>query len=165
MFLSGELALEPDAYLEIPYLVQVFDKDQNLVEGWWQDGTVYPDGMITSRSRTHEAPWWWTGDGPTSAQNRTANINNMGGSTTRGEPLPVVPLVGSGVLLIASGVAYYFADSSAATLPDQQTAADLTAARTRTNLLVLASGVGVAGAIGVGVGGVLLHGNGVTIHF
>ncbi|MEQ1507319.1 MAG: hypothetical protein ABMB14_34135, partial [Myxococcota bacterium] len=80
-------------------------------------------------------------------------------------PVPVIPVVVTLALAAASGGTYLLADSTAATMADQSTPEGLTAVRTKTNLLVFASGATLAGAVGVAVGGVLLSVDGVHVRF
>ncbi|MBX2804081.1 MAG: hypothetical protein KTR31_40770 [Myxococcales bacterium] len=175
VFMSGSLLQTPEAPTGIPGLIQVFDVDQRPVDGWWQEGSLFPADVLTPRPKPIEAPWWWKGDGPTSALARPKldvtqphEGTGQGGRRirkTRDRPVPVAPIAGTGALLVTSGVTYLLADNAARSLPDQTSAEALASTRTRANLLVLASGLSLAGAIGVGVGGVVFQGNGVTIRF
>lgn len=169
LFLNGDLLLQAEAYTELPYLLQSFDKEGCVVDGWWQDGTVFPEAVLTERPRELEQPSWWP-DG----QDATYCTFEVGGG--RGEkirktrpvdrePPPWAAIAGSGTLAIASGVTYLLADATARTLGEQTSADALTQTRTQANLLVLASGVSMAGAVGVGVGGVIVHANGITVRF
>ena len=174
--MSGSLLLKAEAPRGIPGLIQVFDVDQRPVDGWWQDGVLFPADVVTSRPKPVEEPWWWKGDGPTSALARpkldvttphegTGRPRKVRTQKQRQKPVPVGPIAGTGALLVTSGVTYLLADSAARSLQDQTSVDDLAATRTRANLLVLASGLSLAGAVGVGVGGVVLHGNGITVRF
>ncbi|HHO49500.1 MAG TPA: hypothetical protein ENK18_01205 [Deltaproteobacteria bacterium] len=165
LFLSGDLLLTAEAYTELPYLLQSFDKSGCPIDGWWQDGTVFPDAVLTERPKELEAPAWWT-EGRDATTNCTFGTPERGGGRAGGgEPLPWGTVVGSGALAIASGVTYLLADSTARSLGEQTSAGALTRTRTQANLLVLASGMSLAGALGVGVGGVIVHANGFTIRF
>ena len=159
VFLDGALLLEPRAMAEVPHLVQVFDRDQLLLGAYWQTGAAFEDGVLGDVAAP-KTPKWWTGDGASSARNRVADrgSDKPGGG---GGGAPVVPLVVSGGLLAVSGVSYALAGSAAGKLPDATTSADLTSARSQANTWVLVSGVALAGAVGVGVGGVLVSHDGV----
>ena len=70
VFVNGELLLEPAVWPEVPTLVQVFDDQQHLVDGWWQRGPTLPSVLLTEEAVTVAPPLWWKGDGPTSARYR-----------------------------------------------------------------------------------------------
>ncbi len=161
LFLNGDLVLEAEAHTDLPYLLQSFDKDGCRVDGWWQDGTVFPSSVLTARPRELEVPGWW----PDGQRSTSCDLEVFRGQDKPKKPLPWATIAGSGSLALASGVTYLFADATAKTLGEQQSADDLTQVRTRANLLVLASGMSLAGAVGVSVGGVIVHANGVTIRF
>lgn len=171
VFLSGLLAFEPAAHEGLPLLVQVFDSERRRVDAWWQVGGAFPAQLLT-RPRPVAAPPWWDGPrvAPISATQAvaaavTAPVPVLPQQERTRSEVPVVPLVASGALAATGVVAYILASSVSATLPDQRTSRALTATRSRANALVIASGVSIAGAVGVGAGGVLLHGGGIHIRF
>lgn len=156
IFLDGSLILEPRAVAEVPHFVQVFDKDQFLMGAYWQTGAAFENAVL-GEDRSPKAPKWWTGEGASSARNRDLNPKS-GGS------FPVVPVVAAGGLVVISGAAYVLASSAAGRLPDATTGQELTSARTEANAFVVVSGVALAGAVGVGLGGVLVSHDGVRFH-
>ena len=175
-FLNGELALVPQAAAEVPLLVQVFDDAGKLVDGWWQRGTGFPDAALIGRARPLPPPLWWGGEVPAPDPRWTYRepftpddgrvpLGTRGRRRSGNGKVAWAPILGTTALLAASGATYALADASAASLPEQTTSQGLTRTRTRTNLLVLTSGVALAGAVGVSAGAVLVHGNGVTVRF
>ncbi len=154
VFMNGRWASEPTAHAELPYLVQVFDDDARRVDAWWQDGSAFPD-QILSRPRTLEPPGWYQVD-PNAPEKVKATVTRAPDPPPPARPkkdVPVVPIVASSALALTSGVTYFLADRAAASMPDQRTPEDLTATRSRANVLVLASGVSLAGAVGFGIAG------------
>jgi len=158
VFLDGDLLLEPETIAEIPHLVQVFDRDQRFLGAYWQTGAAFDPSILGDD--TPSAPKWWTGDGASSARNRSVP-STVGGETT--SSLPVVPIVIGGGLLAVSGATYAVAAVTAGGMSDLSTAEELTRARTTANSMVLVSGLSLAGAVGVGVGGVLVSHDGVWL--
>lgn len=159
VFLDGDLLVEPKALAEIPHLVQLFDRDQVFLGAYWQTGAAFEASILGDE--TPKAPKWWTGEGASSARNRDPDAGARSGG---GGGVPVVPVVVSGGLLAASGVTYALASVTAGGMSNLGTGAELTDARSRANMLVLVSGVTLAGAVGVGVGGVLVSHEGFVLH-
>jgi len=154
VFVDGDLLLAPKVVAEVPHFVQVFDRDQVLLGAYWQTGAAF-EQPILGEATNPKTPKWWTGEGATSARNRTLDNNKGGGSD-----FPLVPVVAASGLAVLSGVSYVLAASAASRLPDATTGKELTSARTEANALVVVSGVAAAGAIGVGIGGVLVSHDG-----
>lgn len=150
---NGRLVTEPRVPADLPVLVQVFDGNRLLVAAFWQDGNVFPTDFVAPGEEPLPRPSWWGAPSTPSAVTRDRR------------PFPVVPVATGGVLLVASGVSYALAASAAATMPDLRTSEELTSARTRANALVVVSAAALAGGLGIGVGGVLLTAEGVTIRF
>jgi hypothetical protein len=160
IFVDGSLITAPVTAAEVPHLVQVFDKDQALLGAYWQTGAAFEAAVLGSDTNP-KPPKWWTGDGASSARSRTTDDGNKSGG---GGSFPVVPVVAAGGLLVASGASYFLASSAAGQLPNATTGQELTSARTQANAFVVVSGVCLAGAIGVGVGGVLVSHEGIVFH-
>jgi len=160
VFLDGDLLVEPKTQAEIPHLVQVFDRDQVFLGAYWQTGAAFDKSVLGDA--TPSAPKWWTGDGASSARKR------KGPSTVREvreaeSGVPIVPIAVGGGLLVVSGATYAVAAVTAGGMSDLTTSQELTSARSTANTMVLVSGLSLAGAIGVGVGGVLVSTEGVRI--
>ena len=82
VFVNGRLLERPEAPSQGPVLVQVFDDQQRLVDGWWQEGARFPAGILSALPAAVPPPLWWKGDGPTSARYRPLNLDYA----------PVVPI-------------------------------------------------------------------------
>ncbi len=148
VFVSGRLAERAEAPLDVPVFVQVFDRDRRRVGAWFQNGPAFPDSWLDPQEVAVVPPLWWgTGTAP-----RPPKPAPSGRS---GDGVAVAPVVAGSALLVASGVSYFLAAQTAGSMADLPSA-ELTGARTRANLLVLASGVALAGGIGTVGGGVLL---------
>jgi len=162
VFLDGSLLVEPRAQAEVPHLVQVFDRDQVFIGAYWQTGAAFDASVLGSDKP--KAPKWWTGDGASSARNRTgpSTLASEGGGG--GSSLPIVPIAVGGGLLAVSGATYAVAAVTAGGMSDLGTAEELTRARSTANTMVLVSGLTLAGAVGVGVGGVLVSTDGIRLH-
>lgn len=162
VFMNGELLVVPDGFIDTPSLVQVFDKNQELVGAYWQDGMAFQQWVLDDEpGQEEEAPKWWTGDGPSSFAG--VGVGSVASTpkptrTRSGDGVSVVPLVASGGLIVVSGITYGLASMTAGTLSEQPTSEDLTRVRSTANALVLASGATLAAGVGVGVGGVLASG-------
>jgi hypothetical protein len=164
VFLDGALLIEPKAGAESPHLLQVFDRDQELLGATWQTGAAFEASVLGDVAAPKE-PKWWTGDGASSARSKVPATDDGGGGARAprdGGGFPVVPVVVSGGLVALSGVSYALAASAAGTLPDATSASELTSTRSRANTWVMVSGVSLAGAVGVGVGGFLVSHDGLT---
>jgi hypothetical protein len=163
VFVNGRFAPRAEAPYEVPSLVQVFDRGRHLMDAFWLEGPAFPSQWTVMRTGDVAPPSWWDGkpapNAPLPGPKPPKPVN------PDKKPVPVVPVVASLLLAGASGGLYLLAESVESTFPDQTSSPDFTAVRTRTNLLVMASGVTLAGAVGVGVGGVLLSSGGVTVRF
>lgn len=154
IFMNGYLILEPIARAEVPYLVQVFDGEGVLLGGYWQDGSAFQEGLLAEGTGKAQKPRWFRGAIASHSGDVVSSRGNSGGGGTSkqgGGSLKVVPLVVSGSLAATSAGAYAIAGVSRGSLPSQDTADGLTQARTTANVMVLVSGVTLAGALGVGV--------------
>lgn len=154
---AGRLAQRPEAPVDVPVFVQVFDRDRKLVSAWIQNGPQFPERWV-GRGEPPPPPEWWREGGP------TASVASAARPARLGEVVPLVPVVTGGALLVASGASYLLASQAAGSL-DELPSDDLTGARTRANVWVLVSGVALAGGVGAVGGGVLLSGSGVTLRF
>ncbi len=157
VFASGILLVLPDGIADTPTLVQVFDGDRELVGAYWQDGVVFREWVLSDKRKEVAPPRWWSGDGPSSFSD-LSGAPQATLSASRGDGLPLVPIVVSGGLLLTSGIAYALAGAAAGSLADQTSSEDLTKVRSRANMLVVLSGAALAAGVGVGVGGVLVDG-------
>ncbi len=160
VFVDGSLLVEPKVAAEVPHLVQVFDRDQVMLGAYWQTGAAFETAVLGTTTNP-KPPKWWTGEGASSARNRTVGT---GKETSGGGGFPVIPVVAAGGLAVLSGVSYGLAASAAGKLPDATSGEDLTSARSQANTWVLVSGVAAVGAVGVGVGGVLVSHEGLRFH-
>ncbi|MCA9489653.1 MAG: hypothetical protein KC621_07005 [Myxococcales bacterium] len=151
---NGQLVAEPRVPADLPVLVQVFDGNRLLVVAFWQDGNVFPADFVAPGAEPLPRPSWW---GEPSTPQRVVSRDR--------QPFPVVPVATGSALLVVSGVSYALAAGAAATMPDLRTSEELTSARTRANALVVVSAAALVGGLGIGVGGVLLSAEGVTIRF
>lgn len=156
ILMNGELVLEPKAHAEVPFLVQVLDARGAVVGAYWQDGAAFPEQILVAGGGPYPRPSWYV-DGAVRPVGKTPRDGG-------GEPFPVVPAVVGGGLAVTSVLTYIVAGSAQASLPDQTSADGLTAARSKANAFTLVSGLAAAGAVGVGVGGVLLSPDGVRVH-
>lgn len=166
VFVDGALALEPTAHAEVTHFVQLLDKSGAVVEAWWQDGSVFPERVLAPGEGPYRSPAWYVDGAIVAAKGRatpkspnTPKPAHAGG----GAGVPVVPLVVSGGLAATSAITYLLAGAAQASLADQTDAQGLTRARSTANAYALASGLTFAGAVGVGVGGVLLSAQGVQV--
>lgn len=160
VFVNGQFIGRPEAWPDVPVLVQVFDRSGAPVEAFWQEGAAFPERLLTARTEELPPPSWWGTGAPSPRSNDKVRQPRPGGGP------PVLPIAASAGLGILSAATYALASASATSFREEpHSSEELTALRTRTNLLVLASGASLAGAVGVGVGGVLISANGVSFRF
>lgn len=174
-FINGALTMLPEAYAEVPSLVQVFDGNKQYVQSYWQEGAAFPPDMIVTGGGPYKAPKWY--DGPAvviapedqvvviDALEPGPEAQTMRGSaalrtTDTKKDFPLLPVVAGGGLAVLSGTLYALAGASRSGLGNATNEQELVAARSRTNALAISSGVAAVGAVGVGVTGVMLTGNG-----
>jgi hypothetical protein len=162
-FVNGRFTPRPEALEDIPALVQVFDKAQQRVDAGWQDGNRFPDRFLSDSPGDLPPPAWLVGGVSAPGPTRPAPVTKVKPEpqpkTGGGGNVPVVPIGTSIVLALVSGGSYALATSFHGQLEEARTVDQLTKARTKTNLMVVTSGVSLAGAVGVGVGGVVLAGS------
>jgi len=161
VFVNGRIALEPTATGEQQNFLQLLDRNGWPTEGFWMDGATFP-GVLDDEAEPYEAPKYYNLD--------TGAVKKAAGPYREKQPkepldLPVVPLALTGGLAVTSGVTYMLAGAAQNSLATATTPEELTRARSSANLMVLISGAAAAGAVGVGVGGVILHSNGASVHF
>jgi hypothetical protein len=157
IFVNGAFVSEPEALAQQQNLVQVLDKNGYPKDTGWQDGAAFPSALISDIGEPTSMPKYYDpathevkqGAGPVVERIKRDPID-----------IPVMPIAISGGLAASSAVAYLLAGSAQASLATATTAEDLTRARSTANILVLVSGATAAGALGVGVGGIILSGNG-----
>jgi hypothetical protein len=126
------------ATTDLPHLAQRFDGEGERLDGRWLDGPSFP-------------PDWIAVDAGVVATAEPTPV-----ARTDRRRAPIGPILASGLLLGASGATYALAGASAGSMDGLSTSEDLTAARSRANAFVVASGATFAGALGVGVGAVVL---------
>jgi hypothetical protein len=166
VFVNGQFAAFPEAPSGTQILVQVFDRSGARVEAFWQVGAAFPATVVLSGDEAQKPPSWWQGDAPVSSTTpMPAPVAVRPPKPVRPpSDFPVVPVAGAGVLAAIAGGTYAFAWQTKQKLPDA-TPGDVAGIRTTANTLVLVSSVSLAGAVGVGVGGVLVSANGFTVEF
>lgn len=164
VFLNGEFIPEPTAHAEVPAYVQLFDKVGYPVENFWQDGAAFREDIIATEGEPTPVPKYYdpeTGDVKVAKSPAKVKLEKIKVEKPPSD-FPVIPVATAGGLAAISGVSYALAGAAASGMNGAETEADLTRARSTTNVLVLVSAITGAGAIGVGTGTVLAHGNGVT---
>jgi hypothetical protein len=180
LFVSGTFVPRPTAYEDVPALVQVFDKGRARVDGYWQEGTRFLDRVLTNRVADVPPPAWL---GTTAPPPHDVAVAPRPSPAPKPDPVvrpspvpapkpvpepkpthaggghvPVVPIAVAAGFALVSGGTYALAGTYAAQLPDAQNEAQLTKVRSNANLMVLVSGVSAVGAVGFGVGGIVLSG-------
>jgi hypothetical protein len=165
VFMNGSIVFEPEAHAEVPYLVQVFNKNGWPVDSFWQDGSAFPDRLLSSEVEAPKAPSFYDEATNTVTQKGKPPVieDEFGG----GSDFPVLTTAAAGGLIVVGGVLYALAGTQHArvkcdprdkdncpTTPEQ-----LAGAQTAANWLVLGSGIAFAGGVGLGVSGFLLDGD------
>lgn len=157
VFLNGVLATQPQWRVEVPVLVQMFDKKERLVHAYWQDGAAFQDAVLTSGTFPVEPPKWWLGPIIEPVEIEAPAVTDAGREEDKGPKTPSgngpsgKRLAISGGVAVLSGTLYALAGASAGGLDNAVTEDELRSARSRTNLLVVGSSMAAAGAIGIGV--------------
>ena len=160
--LNGSAAVEPVWRIDIPALVQVFDNKNERVAAFWQDGSMFDPTYVDPEGGMIEAPSWWTG--PVRAPSGFTAAPPVGGAEpdtgSKGEKEPKERTgdgpnlgrlaLGAGTGAVAA-VLYGVAAASSGGLDGAADEAALAAVRSRTNLLVVGSGVAGATALGISV--------------
>lgn len=168
VFVSGRFAPRPESWPDVPVLVQVFDRSQARVESFWQEGTSFPENILSERAEDLPPPSWWMDDGTSlpAPSPRPKPTPTSKPPRPPGEGPPIVPIAASLSLGVLSAASYALAAQSASSFrEDPHSSEELTSLRTRTNLLVLASGTSLAGAVGFGVSAVFVSAGGITVRF
>lgn len=156
IFFDGAFLPKPVATTGVPHLVQVFNGKGHLLEGFWQDGAAFPEHLLGPPTKLSEPKYFDASTGTITPKGKPPS------DLPKRQLIPTKVLIGGG-LVLASGAVYALAGVSharftcdAATRDDcPTTAAELTGLRTRTNLLVVGSGLLFAGGVGIGVSGLL----------
>lgn len=169
VFLNGEFLPEPEAYAELPGLVQLFDRVGYPLETFWQDGAAFREGLTGPEGGPVEVPKYYNpetgelkvGEGPAKVKSDKIPVEKPPSD------FPVVPVATAGGLAVLSGISYAIAAGTAGGLDEAPTTADLARIQGTTNIFVLVSAITGAGAVGVGVGTVLADARGVafTVRF
>ncbi|MFT4624739.1 MAG: hypothetical protein ACI8PZ_003399 [Myxococcota bacterium] len=142
VFASGVLIFEPKLHAEVPYLLQLVDKDGSVVSAEWQDGSAFDSEMLTSELPAgYKAPRFYKGPVP----EPPADL------VFQKEPFPVAKVITTGALAVVSGALYGVAAATSGGVANATTEAELASARSTTNLLVVGSGITGAAALGAGI--------------
>ncbi|NCG18828.1 MAG: hypothetical protein GWP91_07430 [Rhodobacterales bacterium] len=165
VFMNGTLSLVPEGLSEVPYLVQIFDKNGFPGDNFWQDGAAFNERLIDPEGDDLTPPKWYDAESkPLSASDEREPFKAEKPPKVKKdrEPFPILPIAISGGLGATSAVTYMLASGANASLVDATTSAGLTKSRSTANSMVMISGLTFAGAIGVGIGGVMVSttGNG-----
>ena len=169
VFLNGVLATQPLWRVEVPVLVQVFDKKERLVLSHWQDGAAFSDEILTSGTFPVDPPKWWLGPVIAPVEIEAPAIADAGEDKVKEKKTPsgdgpsVQRLAISGGVAVLSGTLYALAGASSGGLDKATTEDELRSSRSRTNLLVVGSSMAAAGAIGIGVTAFISNGPGVGL--
>ena len=161
VFVNGALITTPEALDEQQNLVQILDRAGYPKDTYWQDGATFRSDLITAEGAPAAVPKFYNPDTHAVKQTSGPIVDKPVRDPVE---IPVVPIAISGGLAASSAITYILAGAAQASLATAQTPEDLTKARSTANILVLVSGATAAGALGVGVGGVILNGNGVRFH-
>jgi hypothetical protein len=62
VFLDGTPILYPQAWSEVPNLLQVADGDGKITSAYWQDGAAFHDEALTDLGKTPKPPKWFVGE-------------------------------------------------------------------------------------------------------
>lgn len=179
VLLDGRPVMKAEATLDRPHLVQVVGADQSVQKAFLIDGNQFPAELLKTEVATAAAA-------PTSGKPKKGSDKAAGDkkpdskqpTTTTPAPddysvvkvdrvrppakTPLMVLGGAGVL--AGGALYALSFGAANEFNAATTTDELTAARTRTNALVLGSVGALAAGVGIGYVGIILDaGPGVMI--
>ncbi|MEZ4321582.1 MAG: hypothetical protein R3F61_29180 [Myxococcota bacterium] len=160
IFMNGSFVDTPEARAEVPYLVQIFNGNGYPIDGYWQDGSAFPEALLGEPTELKMPSWY----DPVSGKVDPRGKPPTPGKTKSDFPVPQVAIAGG--LVVASGVLYALAGTQAAKVkcdPREKdgcptTPAELASAQSAANWLSLGAGVALAGGIGVGVTGFVLDG-------
>ena len=155
VFLNGTLLSTPIALTETPQLVQVFDKNQVMLQAYWQDGAAFRSDLLIPSTSPYPIPSWVSLDRLTPLTTQPSPNRLKVSTVRRREFDPTAPpkaaVYTSAGLAILSATLYTAAAINTAKLDQHSTEQRLRSGRTLSNILVLGSSVSAAGAIGVGV--------------
>lgn len=162
VFIDAAFVAQPEIQPGTPHLVQVFQKGGYLVEAYWQDGDVWKDGFVDESGPTSMPKFYDPATNVITPKGKPPPIPG----TKKAKKAPIIPLIAGGGLLVASGVMYALAGSAKSKLKCNPaegdtdcptTSEELTALRSRANLLVFGSGIALVGGLGIGVTGILVE--------
>lgn len=162
VFLNGRFTAQPVARDGMQHLVQIFQSGGYLVEARWQDGSVWADGMVDDSGPTPQPKFYDPATGKITTKGKAPPI---AGTVAPKKSLPIVPLAAGAGLLVVSGALYAVAGVTKGQFKCNPadggencpaTSEELTALRSRANLLVLGSGIALVGGLGVGVTGLFV---------
>lgn len=174
VFLDGHPSELPVSEVEVPHLVQIFDKKGELLQASWQDGTAFADDLFVAGSVSPVAtPRWYIEEDPQGALialglaeapvDGPTELPQEPTKTKKSPTLNVARLIIGGSLVAVAGGLYGGALASKGSLDNVRADGGdaLKAGVNRTNTLAITSSVlGVAG-IGVGVTAFISDGPGV----
>lgn len=64
LFANGAPLAEPALARGVPHFVQHFDRSGSVLDAWWQDGPIFPDGLLEHGAGPVEPPKWWVKRAP-----------------------------------------------------------------------------------------------------
>lgn len=165
IFINGQFLSEPEAYAEIPGLVQLFDKACFPIETFWQDGAAFREGLTSDVGGPIEAPKCYNAaTGELRVAKEAAKVKTEKIKVEKAPiDFPFVPVATAGGLAIVSAVSYAAAAGAAGGMNTATDEASLTRARSTTNALVLVSAATGAGAVGIGLGTALAGGGNTVV--
>ncbi len=154
VLINGRFAAEPEAWPDLPALVQLFDKVGYPIETFWQDGIAFRDDLLSDEGGPVEPPGYYNpATGHLKVAKKPAKVKLEKIKVEKApSDFPVVPVATAGGLAALSGLSYALAGAAAAGLENAENTEELTRARSTTNTLVVISAATGAGALGVGLG-------------
>ena len=165
LFMNGSIVFEPEGYAEVPYLVQVFNKNGWPVDSYWQDGSAFPDRLLSGEVEAPKAPKFY--DEATNVITQSGKPPVIEDEFGGGNDFPMLTTVAGGGLIVVGGVLYALAGTQHARItcdPSEKdgcptTPEELAGAQSAANWLSLGAGIAFVGGVGVGVSGFLLDGD------
>lgn len=154
LFLDGRLVGVPEAWPEVPGLLQVADGEGRIVDTRWIDGAQLPEEYLGPDGPPPRPPRWWD---PEEAPG-TMVAERAGGGPRVGA------LVAGGGFAVLSGALYALGAVSTGGLDTATSEDALAAARSRTNALAMGSAAAGVGAVGLGITA-FVSADGLTLQF
>ena len=141
IFVDGSFADEVSGFQDVPAFFQVADASGTVIGSQWIEADQFPGEFVGAPGPSPTPPKWWTDQGFDETRTRKA----------AGERPPVVPIIATTGLALASGSLYLVSALSVTGLEKATTEDELAAARTFTNSMAIGSLVTGLGAVGAGV--------------